>query len=83
MSDWEEWLEERDAVVKRYDLQELKEFFAKWQAKGIYEKRFTLPSDEVIEISMRKMVYHMTSATDQQKREAAEWLNAHGCSTKL
>lgn len=78
-----EWLEERDRVVKKYDVEEFKLFFKKWQGKGMYDKRMPLPSDEVIEISMRKMVYHMTSATEQEKKEAEAWLIAHGSSTNM
>lgn len=78
-----EWLKERDEVVKTYDIEKFKQFFRKWQVKGIYDRKMPLPADEVIEISLRKMVYHMTSATEEQKKEAEAWLIAHGSSTSI
>ena len=78
-----EWIKERDKVVKTYDIDAFKAFWHKWQAKGVYDKQMSLPSDNVIEISMRKMVYHMTSATSAEKKEAEEWLYEHGSSPTL
>ena len=77
------WLKERDKVVKSYDIDAFKAFWHKWQSKGIYDKRMQLPSDKVIEISMRKMVFHMESATEDEKKEAELWLHLHGCSTEM
>ena len=60
-----------------YDVERFKEFYRKWQKKGIYEK--PLPTnDYVIELAMRKAVCIMKSATDEQKKEAIEWLYEHG-----
>lgn len=78
-----EWVKERDEVVKTYDVEKFKQFFRKWQIKGIYNKRTKLPADNVIEISLRKMVYHMTSATEEEKKEAKAWLLDHGSSTSI
>ena len=75
------WLKERNKVVKTYDVDAFKKFYEKWMAKGFYT--MPLPNDLVIALSMRKMVYHMASATEQEKQEAAEWLKAHGSSTEL
>ena len=77
------WIEERDKVVKTYDVNAFKKFFKKWQKIGVYEKSMPLPPDNVIEISLRKMVYHMTSATKAEKKEAEEWLYAHGSSPDI
>lgn len=78
-----EWAKERDEVVKTYDVTRFKEFYKKWQIKGIYEKQINTPPDNVIEISMRKMVYHMDSATPEEKKAAEKWLKDHGSSTNL
>ena len=78
-----EWLTERDTVVKTYDIDQFKEFWYKWQKKGLYDKSFPLPADEVIEISMRKMVCNMTSASDAEIKEAEQWLYQHGSSPEL
>ncbi len=78
-----EWVKERDEVAKTYDVEKFKLFFRKWQIKGIYDKQMKLPADNVIAISLRKMVYHMTSATEEQKREAEAWLLLHGSDTSI
>lgn len=76
-----DWLKERDEVVKTYDINKFKDFYYKWTVMGLYDS--PLPSDRVIEISMRKMVYNMLSATEDEKAEAKKWLIEHGCTTKI
>ena len=80
-----QFVRERDEAVKTAirtnDLRVFKRFYGRWMAKGIY--RIGLPSDEVIEVSLRKMLYHMTSATAEEKATAEMWLIAHGSSTKV
>lgn len=80
-----QFVKERDEAVKTSikanDLRVFKRFYGRWMAKGIYQ--IGLPSDEVIEISLRKMLYHMTSATAEEKATAEMWLTAHGSSTKI
>lgn len=78
-----EWLKERDEVVKTYDIEKFKQFFRKWQVKGIYDRTMPLPADDVIELSLHKMVYHMTSSTEQEKKDAELWLIMHGSSTEI
>ena len=78
----QQWLNERDEVCKTYDLDKFKAFYEKWCKKGIYNP-VHLPSDEVIEVAMRKMVYHMASSTEEEKEEAKKWLIAHGSSERL
>ena len=64
-----QWLklfnEERDAAIKTQDIVQWKMFYYRWKARGIYQ--LELPSDEVIEISLRKMLYHIKNATDEEK----------------
>lgn len=76
-----DWLKERDEVVKTYDVNKFKDFYNKWKSMGLYN--LPLPTDSVIEISMRKMVYHMTSSTNIEKEEAKKWLIEHGSSTDM
>lgn len=80
-----QFVRERDEAIKTAirtdDLRVFKRFYARWKAKGFYQ--IGLPSDEVIEISLRKMLYHMTSATAEEKATAERWLIAHGSSTKI
>jgi len=79
--EFKKWIKERDEIVKTYDVEKFKDFYKKWSKKGLYTLK--LPADNIIEISMRKMVYHMTSATEEQKKEAEKWLKEHGSSTEL
>ena len=79
--DFKKWLKERDEITKTYDIQAFKDFYRKWSKKGLYTLK--MPADNVIEISMRKMVYHMASATDAEKKEAEQWLTQRGYNTSL
>lgn len=74
------WVKERDEVIKTYDVQKFKDFYRKYQLLNVYPKEIQLPKDEVIMVSMHKMVYHMASATAKEKADAAKWLKDHGIS---
>lgn len=80
MSDEEfyEWLKERDEVTLSLDIDKFKAFYRKWQKKGIYDME--LPSDEVIEISMRKCVCAMAKPPADKLAEARAWLSERGYS---
>lgn len=76
------WRKERDEACLSYDANKFRSFYLKWQMAGMYSK--PLPRDFMtIEAMMRKMVYHMESATQEQKTEAKQWLAERGCSTSL
>lgn len=75
------WRKERDTVALAYDVEAFKEFYRKWQKKGVYN--LPLPSDMVIEISMRKMVLAMADATGEQKMRARMWLIEHGMKPEI
>lgn len=77
-----EWLKERDEVVKSYDVQRYKEYVKKWSKLGLYDID-SIPSDEVIEISMRKMVYHFTTSTHKERADAKRWLESRGYTTEV
>lgn len=79
----QKFVKERDRVTKTYNVDAFKAFIRKWQKIGVYDWRIPIPPDNVIEISMRKMVYHMTSATEEERREAEQWLIEHGYTTKI
>lgn len=79
---YREWLKERDEVVKSYDVQKFKEYVKKWTELGVYHLDI-LPSDEVIEISMRKMVYHFTTSTHKERADAKRWLESRGYTTEV
>ena len=75
------WKEERDKVIKTYDLELFKKFYEKWRKRGVYYSE--LPQGKILEISMRKCVYAMTSATEEEKAEAKKWLEERGYTTEL
>lgn len=76
------WCEERDEVIKKQNVEEFKAFYSKWKARGIYEIELPL-NDMVLEITLRKMLYHLKSATKEEKAEAEKWLTERGCSTDM
>lgn len=77
-----DFVKERDAVAISYDVKKFRAFYTKWQKKGVYE--IDLPKDGmIIEIIMRKWVYHSKAFNSLQKREAEMWLTDHGYTTDL
>ena len=75
------WKAERDKAIKSQDIDTYKAFYNKWKQRGFYE--FDLPNDIVLEVALRKMLYHLESATTQEKAIAKKWLTEHGYSTDL
>lgn len=76
-----QWVKERDEAIKSYDVEKFKAFYRKWQRLGVY--RNTLPPDKVIEVSMRKMLCHIQSATKDEVIEAKAWLHLRGYTEDL
>lgn len=72
----QEWILERNVVIRSLDVEKFKAFWKKWSARGFY--RNGLPDDEVIEISLYKMLYNLESATEEEKNRAKEWLESRG-----
>lgn len=75
------WLNERDEAIRSLDVEKFKVFYLKWKARGFY--RLELPSDKVIEISLRKSLYHLTRAKEEEKTEAKKWLTDRGYDTSI
>lgn len=76
------WIKERDEAVRSLDVEKFKEFYRKGRARGYYD--IPLPSDDrVIEVAMRKMMYHNNSFTEQEKADAKRWLEDRGCTTDM
>lgn len=82
MRNIKQFITERDEAMKSYDVQKFREFYVKWMLKGAYD--LPLPTnDKVIEVMMRKCVYHMKSATIKERLQAKRWLEDHGCTIEL
>lgn len=60
-----QWRRERDAAALSCDVEAFKTFYEKWRALGFYDQ--PLPSDELIEVCMRKMICMMRSAPEDKK----------------
>ena len=76
------WIKERDEAVRSLDVEKFKECYKKWRARGYYD--MPLPSDDrVIEVSMRKMMFHSNSFSEQEKADAKKWLEDRGFSTDM
>ena len=68
---------ERDKAVKSLNVNEFREFYLRWYKRGIYH--LPLPSSErIIEITLRKMMLMIKSASDQKREEAKKWLDERG-----
>ena len=73
------WLKERDEAAQSFNVPKFKAFYRKWAKKGVYELH-DLPSDEVIEITMRKMVCCIADPKPDKLEEARDWLTERGYS---
>ena len=82
-----EYIDDRDratcAVVEGEDIEVFKAFVRKWHDIGIYPPCFALPSDDILEISVRKMVVNELRAPESTKAKAREWLLSRGYDLSL
>ena len=80
-----DFVRDRDKAVREAcrtgNLENFKAFFKKYQERGLY--KLPLPSDEVLEISIRKMLINTASATIDEKAEAVKWLVERGYGTSM
>ena len=81
------YVDERDratiAVVEGESIEVFKAFIKKWYDLGYMPPCFALPADEVLEISVRKMVIHETNAPESTREKAREWLLSRGYDLEL
>jgi len=73
-----QWLKERDEAIYTFDVEKFKKFYRKWEKRGIYTQ--PLPSDAIIEISLRKMVCVLANPRQDKLAEARAWLSERGYS---
>lgn len=77
-----EYAKDRDeAVLKsiRADSTEpFRKFVKEYNEKGFFPSCFELPSEEVLEISIRQMCLHCTNIDPETKGLAVEWLTSRG-----
>ena len=78
------WSEELHQAVETLDTQTFRAFYMKWVENGIYEKnRIEGITDEVLEISIRKMAVNLPRITPETKAKATEWLTERGYDLKM
>lgn len=68
-----QYAKERDEAVSSMDLDVMKTFIKKWSPDC-----FEMPSDKVLEITMRKMAVHSTNLDVNTRVEAFRWLLERG-----
>ncbi len=61
-----------------FDVETFKSFVNKWYTAEYYPPCFSLPADEVIEITLRKIVVNRRDAPRDKQEEAADWLLSRG-----
>ena len=67
---------ERDKAVKSLNVEKFKKFCKRWGNP--------YPNDDyIIEIMMRKMMYHINSFSPEEKQSAKEWLKSRGYTTDV
>ena len=66
-----------------FDIEKLKAHFDKYQKQGYFPACFTLPSDSVLEITMRKIVFNSDRAPADKQAEAGTWLIENGYDLSL
>lgn len=79
----EDYNKDISEAVATLDINNLKAVVDKYNKKGFYYDCFSLPSDEVLEITIRKMAIHILSIPDEVKDEAKEWLLSRGYDLNL
>lgn len=81
--DFKTWIRERDEAACSFDIDKFKTFMDKYS--DIYGAPYIpcIPSDEVLEITMRKMVLAMANPPGDKYAEACEWLISHGCDLEV
>lgn len=64
--------------IRTDSVQPFRRFINEQGLKGVLPACFTLPSDEVLEISIRQMCLHCTNIAPEIKGLAVDWLLKNG-----
>lgn len=85
--DIKRYVKERDeatiAVVEGESIEVFKAFINKWYKIGYLPACYSLPADDILEISVRKMVIHEVNAPQETKNKAIAWLLERGYDLSL
>lgn len=75
------FIKERNEAVLSFDIEKYKNFYEKWTKRGFY--CIELPSDKVLEITLRKMVLLMKNPPKDKLEEARKWLRDNNYSEEV
>ena len=64
--------------IRTDSVQPFRRFINEQGLKGVLPACFELPTDEVLEISIRQMAIHCTDIEPEIKGKAVDWLLSHG-----
>lgn len=67
--DLKKYIMELKEILKKESVKELRDFM--WKYKDIYE--FEIPSDQLLEITMYKMIVENVDMPKRLKKKAREW----------
>ena len=82
-ADIESYTKELLEACLTFDVNKFKDFVDKWKRRGIYPDCFELLSDDVLEITIRKIVVNRIDAPKDKIDEAADWLLSRGYDLEL
>ena len=82
MDEMKEYAIKRDEAIvesiRTDSVQPFRRFMNEQGLKGVLPACFVLPSDEVLEISIRQMCLHCTNIAPEIKGQAVDWLIKNG-----
>ena len=82
MDEMKEYAIKRDEAIiesiRTDSVQPFRRFMNEQGLKGVLPACFVLPSDEVLEISIRQMALHCTNIAPEIKGQAVDWLIKNG-----
>ena len=81
----EKYVKQRDEMLLKCDINELRKFVRK--NKGLYDKRFvkafSVATDEVVEMTLHKMIVNCTNLPFNFRQKSADWLIDKGLSLDI
>lgn len=81
----DQYVKERDEMLMKRNVDEFRKFIKKW--KKAYDKLtyevMSIASDDVLEITMHKMIVNVTDMPKELKQDSIYWLSTRGYSAKL
>ena len=80
-----QYVKERDKMLQKCDVTELRKFVNahKHLYSAEYLSAFNAASDEVLEITLHKMIVNAIKLPQRLRHKSALWLVTHGYNTKI